>query len=171
MKTIHVFTQIVLLSLIFGCSNTNKSAETASQKNKVNKATTVCKIDSNASNKHRMINLDSITVTDFIKLLPIEAVAPDRLYVIATIGQADSTWITQNDISELIKYIGSEQPARCVMRAISSHFPVGETSTLGGQVMNIIDAYRLNKPYPYFLCDCSKSDKKRQKEILDWWKR
>ena len=118
---------------------------------------------------NKWIHFDSISVIEFLELLPVKNVAPNYFYILITVGQADSNWISKSDIPKLIKYIDSEQPAYCVMRVISSHLPVGEESTLGGQVMNLIDSYRLNKPYPYFLTDCSKSDKERQKEILDWW--
>ena len=121
-------------------------------------------------NENQWLRFDSITVMDFVELLPVKKVSPNYFYIITTVGQADSTWITKSDISKLIEYIDSEQPAYCIMRVISSHLPIGEESTLGGQVMNIIDSYRLNRPYPYFQTDCSKTDKVRQKEILDWWK-
>lgn len=120
-------------------------------------------------NENQWLSFDSITVMDFVELLPVKIVSPNSFYIITTVGQADSTWITKSDIAKLIKYIDSEQPAYCVMRAISSHLPIGEESTFGGQIMNIIDSYRLNRPYPYSLTDCSKTDKERQKEILDWW--
>lgn len=119
--------------------------------------------------KNKWIRFDSISVMEFVELLPVKIVAPNYFYIINTVGQADSAWITKEDIPKLIKLIDSEQPAYCVMRVISSHLPVGEESTIGGQVMNLIDSYRLNKPYPFFSTDCSKTDKDRQKEILDWW--
>ncbi len=120
-------------------------------------------------NDNNWLRFDSISVLEFVELLPVKNVAPNYFYIITTIGQADSNWISKDDIENLIKMIDSEQPAYCIMRVISSHLPVGEESTLGGQVMNLIDSYRFKRPYPYFLTDCSKTDNDRQKEIKDWW--
>jgi hypothetical protein len=154
-----------LILLIFASTVDGCGEEEISDDDQKNIAITNSKYDS----ENNGLRFDSITVTEFVELLPINEVYLDNFYIITTIGHADSTWITKSAISKLIKHIDSEQPAYCVMRLVSSHLPIGEKSTLGGQIMNIIDSYRLNRPYPYFQTDCSKSDKERQKVILDWW--
>ncbi len=121
-------------------------------------------------NEYKWLQFENITVMDFVELLPVKKMAPNFIYMRTTTGQADTSWITKRDIAKLIEYIDSEQPAYCIKRVVSSKLPLGEESTLGGQVMNIIDAYRLNIPYPYVLTDCSKTDKERKKQILNWWK-
>jgi len=150
--------QILLLGLLFGCSNPNEDY-----------SKDIAITNSKYYNESQSIKFDSITVMEFVELLPVKKVSPNNFYLITTVGQADSSWITKNDIPKLIKLIDSEKSAYCIMRTISSSLPIGEKSTIGGQIMNIIDSYRLNIPYPHFQTDCSKTDKKRQKEILGWW--
>lgn len=130
------------------------------------------------SKEHHIVNMDKVTVREFIKDLPIkfsqlnglsatEYKNTMSLYMVKKQTAAD--WMTKDDISYLMTLINSEQPSHCVMHFLSSHLPIGEKSTVGGQVMNIIDAYRFNKPYPNFLTSCARTDKKRQQEILSWW--
>ncbi len=122
--------------------------------------------------ENNFLSFDSITVMEFVELLPLKKNVTKNSNILIVIGQANSTWVTKNDIPKLIKMIDSEQPACCIERAIATttlKSPVGEESTVGGQVMNLIDSYRFNKPFPFSLINCSVSEKERQKEILDWW--
>ena len=52
---------------------------------------------------------------------------------------APKSWMTKKDVEYLMNYIDSEEPSYCVMQIISSHLPLNEKSTLGGQAMNLID--------------------------------
>lgn len=120
-------------------------------------------------NTYHFINFDSISVSEFVRLLPLRKIAPKQINIITTVGRADINWIRKNDIKRIIKLVNSEQPAYCIVRALSSRLPIKEESTVGGQVMNIIDSYRNKEQYPSFLTNCSKTDKERQQEILKWW--
>ena len=123
------------------------------------------------------VNYDSIhsfdfnkkTVLDYVKILPIKDTNEMKSHIIITLGIAGYGWIKDSDLDTLIKLIDSKDKANCVVQAISSSMPTNEESTLGGQIMNLIDAYRFKKEYPYFLTDCSKNDEKRKYEILKWW--
>ena len=121
--------------------------------------------------KNRLtIKLDSITIKEYIDILKIQNPIPYGVYVLNTLGDAPKNWITKSDIAQMIDLIDSENRTYCVMQIISSNMPdLLEYSTLGGQIMNVIDSYRLNKNYPFFLTDCAKNDEIRKKEIIEWW--
>jgi hypothetical protein len=116
------------------------------------------------------IILDSITVKEYIDILKIQNPIPYGVYRLNTFGDAPNNWITKSDIAQMIGLIDSQVRTYCVMQTISSNMPdLLEYSTLGGQIMNLIDSYRFNKKYPYFLTDCAKNDEMRKKEIIEWW--
>jgi hypothetical protein len=121
--------------------------------------------------KNRLsIILDSITVNEYIDILKIQNPIPYGIYILNTSGNAPNNWITKRDIAQMISLIDSQARTYCIMQMISSNMPdLLEYSTLGGQIMNLIDSYRFNKKYPYFLTDCSKNDDMRKKEIIEWW--
>ena len=116
------------------------------------------------------VNLNKTTVLNFVKTLPIKKEPNPKTIYIITIGiEAKVGWIKDSDIDSLINLVDSKEPAYCLMKAISSHLPVNESSTVGGHVMNIIDAFRYQKEYPYVLTDCPKNDEQRKMEILNWY--
>jgi hypothetical protein len=116
------------------------------------------------------VDLQKITVQEFVKILRVSKIHDKTAYILVTINEAKPDWISLQDIERLIPLLNSTQPAYCVMQMISSQFPVNGHSTLGGQVMNLIDSYRFQKPYPFFLTDCAKTEEERKQEILAWWK-
>ena len=116
------------------------------------------------------VNLNKTTVLDFVRTLPIKKEPNPKTIYIITIGiEAKVGWIKDSDIDSLIILIDSKEPAYCLMKAISSYLPVNESSTVGGHVMNIIDAFRYQKEYPYVLTDCPKNDEQRKIDILNWY--
>lgn len=129
----------------------------------------------------KYINMDSITVREFVEKLRYvdtpESVASEKtiknsliLNGLFTVNKAPKNWLSYEDVEFLISLISSEERAKCVIQTISSELPGSdEHSTLGGQVMNIIDSFRLNKPYPYLLSDCSITESGRAEEIMLWW--
>jgi hypothetical protein len=116
-------------------------------------------------------NFDSLTVSQFVEMLKIKgAKEHNKLYVLTIGGQADSGWIKEIDLKYLIAQINSTAPSYCVMQNISSQMPnINNTSTIGGQVMNLIDAFRFKKQYPYFLTSCEATNETREGEIMKWW--
>ncbi len=118
------------------------------------------------------VKFDSISVMEFVEMLKIKDPVPHGIYRMGTLGQADSNWITKDDVAKMIDLIDSKDKTYCIAQLISSQLPgLDDYSTLGGQVMNLIDSYRFKKRYPYFLTECTKNDENRKKEILDWWEK
>jgi hypothetical protein len=122
-------------------------------------------IDSNPN----WIYFNNITVKEFVDTLSIKHSKPNTIYILVTGNKAKVGWIKESDVDFLVELIDSKAPAYCVMQVISSQLPINEESTIGGQVMNLIDSYRFNKEYPFFLTDCSKNDEYRKQEILNWY--
>ena len=119
--------------------------------------------------KSDFINLNEISVYQFIKLLKIDKEIATQLNIL-TIGlQTPDNWVTEKDIDTLMTYINSTEPSKCVMQVISSHLPVGDSSTIGGQVMDIIEAFKENKSYPTILTSCAKTDEERIVRLKKWW--
>ncbi|MNK19084.1 hypothetical protein D3C87_373020 [compost metagenome] len=117
------------------------------------------------------IDFKKVTPKEYFAKLKIDSSKFDsqKNYLITIPMTTPKSWMTKKDVEYLMNYIDSEEPAYCVMQIISSHLPLNEKSTLGGQAMNLIDSYRLKENYPYVLTDCSKTDKKRITEIRKWW--
>lgn len=119
--------------------------------------------------KSDYINLDEVSVYQFIERLKVDQNNPNRLNIL-TIGlKKPDGWITENDIDSLMTFITSKAPAKCVMQIVSSYIPVKDSSTIGGQAMDIIEAFINNKTYPSFLTSCAKTDEERIKQIKKWW--
>jgi len=119
--------------------------------------------------KYHFIELSTVSVYQFIELLKIDSNDTSKVNIL-TIGMtASENWVSQEDIDTLIILINSTKPAKCVMQIISSYLPIGENSTIGGQVMNIIEAYKDKKLYPNALTSCAKTDEERIKKIKQWW--
>lgn len=119
--------------------------------------------------QNETINLDSLSVRQYVELLKLTERKVHTIHIL-TIGKtADVDWIKKSDIPYLMELIGSNEDANCVWQSISSQLPLPNESTLGGQVMNLIDAYRQGKNYPYFLTSCAKTDVERVQEIRNWW--
>ena len=114
-----------------------------------------------SQNSKQWIKLDSISIEEFVNLLPIQNYSPKTTYLITTTGNANQNWIQEEEIDYLMKYLHSEQPSHCVMQAISSNLPIGKTSTVGGQIQNLLVSHINNKQYPNGLTICESSDEKR----------
>jgi len=117
------------------------------------------------------MNFDSISVREYVELLKIEKREKNYLHKIRFENNAKIDWIKKEDIPYLMTLVESEKDAKCVMSNYSSKLPIPNNSTLGGQVMNLIDSYRLKEAYPIFLTDCSKTETERVKEIKTWWEK
>ena len=119
--------------------------------------------------KSDFINLNDISVFQFIELLKIDNEKPNQLNILTVGMQSPENWVTEKDIDSLMTFINSTEPAKCVMQVISSHLPVGDSSTIGGQVMEIIEAFKDRKSYPTILTSCAKTDKERIDNLTKWW--
>ncbi len=115
------------------------------------------------------IDFTKVSVREYVELLRIHDKEKNRLHFLSLNKSAPTNWLQKSDVDFLMKYVDSKEPANCVVHIRSSHLPLHGSSTLGGQVMNLIDSFRFKKEYPYFLDDCSKTDKKRVSEIKKWW--
>ena len=120
-------------------------------------------------NEKWFINLNEVSIYQYIELLKVDNNDINKFNILTIGGEVPENWVGQKDIDTLITLINSTQQAKCVMQVISSYLPIGESSTIGGQVMDIIEAYKDKKPYPIALTSCTKTDEERAKEIKKWW--
>jgi uncharacterized protein len=124
-----------------------------------------------ASMTSEFIDLNKISVWEFINLLKIDTTNKSDLNILTIGMNTPENWINAKDIDTLMTIINSNEPSKCIVQVISSYYlPIGESSTIGGQVMDIIEAYKDNKAYPNKLTSCSKTDEQRIKAIELWWK-
>jgi len=118
-----------------------------------------------------IVRLENLSLYEFIDVLKIKNPCPNGVYQIMIIRNAPDNWIKEKDIPYLISLLDSNEITYCITQACSSKLPDDtDYSTLGGQIMNMIDSYRLQRPYPDFLTACTKNDEERKKEIIKWWK-
>jgi len=115
-------------------------------------------------------NMNEISVREFVSQLKANTEDEDKLDLLVTFGQADSTWVKEDDLSFLISKIKSKEKARCIYRSISSNIPDSKNMTIGNQSISIIEAYRNKEPYPNNTCVCVTYGQNKIKEILIWWK-
>ena len=116
------------------------------------------------------IKLDSISVEEFVNLLAIQNYTSNTTYILTTTGNTNKDWIREDDFKYLMNYIDSDQPSHCVMQMISSDLPIGKTSTIGGQIQNLILSYMNNEQYPNGLTICESSNQERIELIEEWIK-
>ena len=116
------------------------------------------------------LDLNKKTVDEFIEMLPLKEGSKPSIWIITVGTQADIGWVNDSDNEMLMELIDNRKMAFCIMQAISSYLPAGETSTIGGVAMDLIDSYRNNSKYPLGLTTCTENNKKRQKEIQKWYK-
>jgi uncharacterized protein len=119
--------------------------------------------------KSDFINLKDYSVYQFIELLKIDNEKPNQLNILTVGMQTPENWVSAKDIDSLMTFINSTEPAKCVMQVVSSHLPLGDSSTIGGQVMDIIEAFKENKSYPTILTSCAKTDQERIEKLIEWW--
>ena len=80
--------------------------------------------------------------------------------------------ITRADVAKLVDVVYSQQRCRCLVSPLSSYMPqYNEYSTLGGIAMDMIDAYRNGTKFPQGMWSCTKTDRTRADEIVQWWSR
>jgi hypothetical protein len=125
--------------------------------------------DSIGSSNICRVDFNKLSVLDYIKLLPVKKNDNRQIHVLTIYDTAKNGWIKVSDIDTLITMIDSKDPSQCVIQVISSFIPENINSTIGGQVMNLIDTFRYGKEYPYFLADCSSNDIKRKQDIMVWY--
>ena len=119
--------------------------------------------------KNDFINLNDYSVYQFIELLKIDKDNLSQVNILTVNMQTTENWVTKKDIDSLMTLIYSREPAKCVMQVVSSHLPIGDNSTIGGQVMDIIEAFKENKSYPTILTSCAKTDQERIDKLTKWW--
>lgn len=119
--------------------------------------------------KSDFVNLKDYSVYQFIELLKIDNKTPNQLNILTVGLQTPENWVSAKDIDSLMTFIKSNEPAKCVMQIVSSHLPLGDSSTIGGQVMDIIEAFKDKKSYPTILTSCAKTDQERIKKLTVWW--
>ncbi|MEN0051574.1 MAG: hypothetical protein AAF806_31205 [Bacteroidota bacterium] len=163
MKTVSLIFTIGLLLLFSGCTNKNESHFQEILNNTRKDAL-------GHFNSNNWLRMDSISVIEFISLLPVQEHLSNKMHILTTIGQVKADWINEQDLEILMEYIDSENPSHCVVQAISSQSPIGEESTVGGQIINIINSYRRKEPYPNFLTLCAETNEARIEEVKKWWK-
>lgn len=123
----------------------------------------------NSSLKSDTTNLYSISVYQYIERLKINNHDSIPFNILTICSKTPENWVTAYDIDSLMTYISSTEPAKCIIYSTSSRIPVGESSTIGGHVMYIIEAYMDSTMYPGNLPGCAMTEKKRIKRITKRW--
>ena len=127
----------------------------------------------NYLDSNKWVLMDKITVRQFINELKIPTDKPDYpqniVYILHTVGQQDTNWISEDDIEYLMTLIDSKQEAKCIMRDISSYKPLEEKPILGDQVILLIYAYRKKLKFPYGLTMCGEFVGSDRTELREWW--
>ncbi len=81
------------------------------------------------------------------------------------------TWLSQDDVGKLMKFINSTKKARQIQSSGSS-FAIPKDSTLGYEAMHLINLFKYNNyKYPSlcFLFESKKSQEDMAKDFTAWW--
>ena len=125
---------------------------------------------SKGQDSYGIIRMDQISVKEFIQELRIIERKENQDYIAHTGRQADSTWITKQDIEFLMTLIDSKDDAKCIKRVISSYWPSNERTTIGDQAISLIQCYRNGLIFPDTPIICSKFDESTRQSLRLWWK-
>ncbi|WP_017259029.1 hypothetical protein [Pedobacter arcticus] len=122
--------------------------------------------------KSNFINIRNLTVFEFLEVLKLEQINSKEPIRTLTVGgiQTTTDWVKANEIDSLISLMSSIEPAKCITSPLSPYVELIENSTIGGQVIVILEAYKNGREYPFNLTICGKIDKARIAEIKQWWK-
>jgi|GEM_PF-5864403 len=112
--------------------------------------------------------IDSLAAIDFFRALKHPTSASKPLDFVTVREKIPKGWVTRSDVAQLMEHIRSNERAYCVVSVLSSYLPVDDSSTVGGQAMDLIDLYRFNLEYPP-LWSCAKTDTDRIASITKWW--
>jgi hypothetical protein len=115
------------------------------------------------------LDLNTTSVEEFVEMLPIKAYNQSDIFILTIGTEAEIGWVKESDIESLMELIKCKKKAYCIMKAISSQLPIGETSTVGGIAMDLIDSFRNRTEYPLGLTTCTGHNKNRVKEIQIWY--
>jgi hypothetical protein len=116
-----------------------------------------------------IINMEEITVKEFIDALRVDEKIKNRIYILYTTGQVNPDWINRSDIEYLMGLIYSKQNARIIFPGHISMVPRGQT-TIGEHAINLIETYRLKHYFSTMEIVCPKYDNQKRKELRKWWK-
>lgn len=112
------------------------------------------------------VDFEKTTPQKFLELLKISDKKNKVLYFFK---KAPVGWVKKEDIDLLIPLIKSNDTCKCLIAIFSSYAPFGNYSTIGGQVIDMIDSYREKKSFAVNQNYCSKVDMGKVKEIEKWW--
>gem|GEM_PF-2929918 len=125
--------------------------------------------------------MDKITVRQFIEELRISKEDIEReseierefggilIHRLHTNGQQDTNWISELDVRYLMTLIDSKEPAKCVIRDISSNLKQPQKTTMGNQVILILHSYKEKLNYPHGFNICGENALSYKKEIVKWF--
>lgn len=114
-----------------------------------------------------IIDVKGLTAKSFfIKLSEYKNSSCENVITISE--EFSENWVTKDDVEYLISFVKSEEKIACLNSMVSSLWPT-ECSTLGGQAMDLIDAFRFKTKYLKCLYSCTKTDLTRADEIIKWW--
>ena len=118
-----------------------------------------------------IIKMDQIRVKEFIQELRIIERKENHDYIAHTSGQADSTWITKEDIEFLMTLINSKDDAKCIKRVLSSYWPKNERTTIGDHAISLIECYRNKLKFPDAPIICSTYEESTKQKLKLWWEK
>lgn len=121
------------------------------------------------ASQSEIVNLNDYSVFQFIDMLKLNDDKNNSQKYLRVTSIEPQKWFSENDIDSLMTFIHSTVPSKCVMQIASSHLPNGESSTLGAQVMNILEAYKNNQSYPIELSNSATTDSEKIERLKKWW--
>lgn len=119
--------------------------------------------------KSTYVNLNKTSVYQYIELLKINQDDSGNQHILSMLNHAPENWVTEKDIDSLMTYIHSTDPAKCVLNLSSLNPYLLDSSTIGGHIMDIIEAFKEGKSYSLSQTNCPMTDKKRIEMLELWW--
>ena len=110
------------------------------------------------------VHLNEMTVFEFLELVKVDQKNP----LVLVGSKAPVDWLTPSDIDSLITLIDAKEPTKMLFVGYTDEY-LAANSTLGGYVMDILEAHINKEQFPVRQTEIPRADFNRKERLLKWY--